>query len=349
MVTDPDRRHDGADFANVYTKVTKRNQDGAPIKSRIVHEPNDAMRELHRETIEWLRRVAPRMSYAVGGEPGISPRDALLRHGNNRYGYMFDLHAAFDSVAVTELAWLLWELIESPEDAVSYFGLFKIETSLAQHFLHRQGEGLATGAPASPVLFNFYAHQRLDRLLGPWCKERGLVMTRFIDDILITAPEPIGRRKRREIRGMVQLAKFTRAQGQPRQKEFVFDLAQRPVTVLGIQMRRGGNGLVRLALPPKVMKQLRSELELGIAHPFADVERHDWVASRVGMLKGVLPPAYRKWPLPHAEPGTGTLSAEVRYLQPTAGQRRVLVLWQRYRVRRKEWRASLPSELRPER
>lgn len=286
---------------HVRRKVDKRDRYGTPLKWRIVHEPNEAMTALHQEVIAWLERVMPQMSHAVGGVKGISTRKGLARHGNNQYGYRVDIKDAYNAVDIAVLTEILWRLstgepLNVPVESWSATDLFdpysEFQAFATRYLANRRGNGmgLAYGAPASVILFNLYVHVQLDQVLGPWCQKRGMKMTRYLDDILITSNVPISRKQRRAIREMIDSARFTRSQGKPRRKEFCFDLQKGSVVAIGMNMQLNQHG-VRIRMKPEEAEQLRKALKHGIKHPRkAD---HDWIAGRIGMLKSSLPPGYQ--------------------------------------------------------
>ena len=214
-------------------------------KRRKVSAPNDAMRVVHSRLQQWLSRHPFLSSIATGGVPKGSPVKNVLRHAGNRYFYVLDAKKAYSAVDFDRLLdILLWRDSAVDERAMASF--------LRSHCFCEE-EGLITGAPRSPDLFNLYAGRVLDLPLLEWSQPRGVTATRYIDDVILSHPDRrFGDKRRRAIRNMFDDA------GMPLnyRKCYVYDLAKGPVVLNGIGLRCDGS----LFLPRHYHRRLEALL-----------------------------------------------------------------------------------------
>ena len=234
--------------------ITDINPLGGTEKRRKIHNPNDPMRILHARLIRHLRSLPVDLQYATGARPGSSPVRNVARHRENRHFYLLDIQSAYQNVNGQRLAEVLCSqdpiLIDQEEQVYQF---------LAQFCLDPLG-GLAIGAPASPDLFNIYCGVLIDQLLGDLCQQYGLIYTRYLDDLTFSSSgDPIGKRKRRTIRGIFGAAGFT----VNHQKSGVFDLAKGPIVINGVGLELGG----RLYLPRHFLRKIRGLLNLAWKSP----------------------------------------------------------------------------------
>lgn len=200
-------------------------------KVRIVYKPNPAMRELHI-------RLLKELSYALQTpqERGVRRSkkrvtSLLKRHRQNRFFYLTDIRAAFDCVNVKILAEIIAPLISIPSEEVVKF--------LEAYCTSPETGGLITGGPASNILFDIYAHVRIDNPLAEDIIRWGLVYTRYTDDLIFSGKESVGTKKRARIREVIRNAGFTishhKTHGADSKKSPVF------INGYGIRWRRGQN------------------------------------------------------------------------------------------------------------
>ncbi len=76
-----------------------------------------------------------------------------------------------------------------------------------EYFFHENG-GLIQGAPSSPVIFHLYCREMLDPNLTFFCKQNRLLITRYVDDILISSHNPISKEVRFSISEIIKQANF---------------------------------------------------------------------------------------------------------------------------------------------
>lgn len=194
-------------------------------KWRTIHNPNKAMRVLHKRFLAWLESRHVPLPNATGSRKRMSPIKNVLRHQGNRYFYLLDIKDAYGSVDNIRLSALLCSLdarLQGQEESLEEF--------LAYNFLETLEGGLITGGVASPALWNHYAGILLDRPLKAICDQYGLVYTRYVDDITISSVEPIGKRKKRAIRNLFETVEFPTNH----RKAKYYDLKQQAIVITGV-------------------------------------------------------------------------------------------------------------------
>lgn len=229
-----------------------RHRDVNPLggykKERWIHAPNKAMRVIHERLMAVIASQAYALPYASCGAPGNSPLRNVLRHRRSRYFYLTDLRSAYHQVDMFSLAILLCTLI--PE----FYGLEEETEAFLKRYCHDPHEGgLRTGANSSVMLFNLFAGVMIDSQLP--LKEYGLTYSRYLDDLTFSAKKaPIGWRKRRAIRQVIEAAGFPINH----RKSHVLDLKKSPIVINGIALERGG----RIFLPRHYLRKLRGMIHL---------------------------------------------------------------------------------------
>jgi len=172
-----------------------------------------------------------RLPYAKGGVIGSSPLWNVAEHVGNRYFFTLDLASAFENIRADRLVEVVEDLIDEPLLVGSYgFAEF------LKHYCLTDKGGLITGAPSSSDLFNLYTGVLIDEPLGMLAKKHRLTYSRYIDDLTFSSLEPIGRRKREQIRDVVSSAGFEISH----RKAKVLDLTKGPVCINGIGLRENG-------------------------------------------------------------------------------------------------------------
>lgn len=215
--------------------------------------PNDAMRTLHARLIKFLRGLPVNHSISTGARPRWSPRRNTSIHSGHRYLYLTDISGAYEHVDGKRLAGVLCDLDSrlAGEEAPMF-------SFLERYCLGPQG-GLAVGAPASPDLFNIYAAVLIDGDLIAYCRKNDLTVTRYLDDVTVSADQPIGKRKRRAIRAIIQRAGFSINHW----KSSVLDLRKGTTMVTGVSLNREG----RLFVPRHFVRRIKGILLLARNNP----------------------------------------------------------------------------------
>lgn len=221
-------------------------------KRRTIHNPNHSMRIVHKRLLAWLRSLALSLPSVTGARLKCSPLRNVERHLSARYFYLLDIDDAYGNVGARSLARVLCEL-----DSRLWDTDYQVEQALYPYFLESSWEGLRTGGPASPDLYNLYAGKLLDPVLQDLAKRYDLTYTRYIDDMTFSSPEqPIGKRKRREICQAIRAAGFPLNES----KVQVVDLMKRSIVITGIGLKQGG----RIFLPRSYLRKLRGLLHRAI-------------------------------------------------------------------------------------
>ena len=119
----------------------------------------------------------------------LGPLESVRSHidSGNRFFLKVDLASAFDSVTNSRLVSVL--------EGCTGWGV-----DIPSELFFHEGGGLIQGAPASQYLFRLYCEQSgLDDDLDRYCQEqnrlnkKGYVWSRYADDIILSAYNPIGR------------------------------------------------------------------------------------------------------------------------------------------------------------
>lgn len=224
--------------------LTDRNPLSGTRKKRKLYRPNVAMRIVHARLICFLRQFTRRLPHATGGLPDCSPVDNVGPHRRHRFFYLIDLCDAYRHVDVAHLADVLHTLDPSALGEQAALRQF-----LEQYCCAPEG-GLATGAPASPDLFNLYAGRLMDDRFSALCRQYDLTYTRYLDDLTFSSPDrPIGRHRRRALRAIVMDAGFSVND----RKAGVYDLAKGPIVITGVGLEHGG----RVFLPRRYLRRIR--------------------------------------------------------------------------------------------
>lgn len=249
----------------VYNDVNRISQTR---KRRLIWEPNPAMRLVHSRLLGYLRIFTGQLEHATGALPGTSPLRHISRHRGRRFLYTIDIKSAYQGVDGEKLADVLCGTIKALQD-----GRQEVLRFLKKHCLVSVKHGLVTGAPASPDLFNLYAGKLIDQPLSEYCRKHGIIYGRYLDDLLFSADGPIGVKKRKMIRSIIEAAGF----GINHRKAGVFDLAKGPVAINGIGLDLSG----RIFLPRHYLRKIK-----GAIHRAAT--RQDIQPGKIHGLMGVL-------------------------------------------------------------
>ena len=242
---------------------------------RMIHNPNDAMKLLHRRLIFQLRMLGIEMPYAVGARPFGSPRKNVERHCGNRYFYVLDLTRAYGHVQAEKLARIICQVDRRPPGEEKVLDFLKAYCLI-------EGEGLAIGAPASPDLFNLYASRLLDLPLAKLAKQYDLTYSRYLDDLVFSGKQQaISSQIRREIRQIIAEADFEVSHHKSR----VLDLAKGPIFINGIGLRLNGE----IFIPRSFVNKLH-----GLLHRATTVGGVNWavIEGMMGVFKSVTPESW---------------------------------------------------------
>lgn len=216
--------------------ITDYNPLRGSTKRREIWMPNPDMLGMQQRFLRSLERLQPELPYATGARKGDSPARNVERHAGNRYFYLLDLASAYEQVDMLSLAWQLHGLGMEGDVNDTY-------DFLERYCRPPGGDGLATGSPTAPFLFNVYC-QQLDVDLGTYAKTEDLTYTRYLDDLTFSAADTgfptrdvINPKKRAEIREIVDENGFKLSVHKTR----VSDAQDAPVIITGLQLNREGH------------------------------------------------------------------------------------------------------------
>lgn len=192
---------------------------------RTIFVPNDAMKIVHRNLIDHLQQLSFDFSSAHGGIPKRSIVTNAREHLRGEHFYVLDIEHAYENVDIERLA----EVLDSAGICIEGW-----ETLAFLYHFCVGDEGLATGAPASPLLFNIYCAEMIDSHIRA-ILDSGTRYTRYLDDITISSDKPLPRVFRRRIRDVLTRAGFCIS----RHKTRVLQRSKGPIEVAGVQIRSG--------------------------------------------------------------------------------------------------------------
>jgi hypothetical protein len=178
-----------------------------------------------------LQKSAIGSKFSVGALNRGTVMDNVMPHRSdscfNSHFYQIDIKDAYENVNLEQLA----EVISKSDESL---GSKEEVLGFLQQYCSGQRGGLATGAPASPALFDFYCMSAID---NSWItKKTGLAYTRYLDDITISSQAPIPSVLRERIRTVVTDAGFQINH----QKSRVLDRRKGPVTITGVTITPDG-------------------------------------------------------------------------------------------------------------
>jgi len=278
-------------------------------KVRVIGSPNEAMRRIHRLFIEYVRGLGVPMPNSTACLPGQSAVKNVLHHRKrnrrafHRYFVLLDICSAYQAVEIDRLMEALVEIdpeMSRTEEETKKFML--------DNFFDESG-GLVTGGPASPDLFNLYCEIHIDSKLRGLCRMYGITYTRYLDDLVFSSEVPIGKKKRRALRNIVEAAGFRVSD----KKAETIDLRKGPATVNGVGITLEG----RLFLPRHMLDHVR-----GLLH--------------VALTKGAIKPS-----VIHGK--MGLLSSVLRFnTERTESEKQILVMYREFRNKQRQFQADQP-------
>lgn len=254
-------------------------------KGAAVYSSNEAMDTVHQRFLKYLRELihppSEKLPSATGGIPfvwGISShvsrhlRDSdckqiwdkiasililkftevpiTLQSRFPRHFVEMDIEKAYDAVDISLLAEIFLNFAAEWEgDSLEYIKQF-----FERFCSPGEGKGLVRGAPSSSYLFNIYTEVLVDRRMHQLCKNLGLFYTRYIDDMLFSSDELIGKKKRRQLRAIVRAAGFILNEDRSR----VIDLEKGPAVITGVGIELPN----RMFMPRRQARKLKGMLHL---------------------------------------------------------------------------------------
>jgi len=199
-------------------------------RTRVIYPQSPWMEKLQKNLLNFLKGLPISKGAGKSGEKGDSACKTLSLHVYGRFFYLTDLRHAFDSVDLEKLALIL----------AGIPGVGNNQTELAlflRKYCSVDDKGLATGGTASQKLFNIYCAELLDKPLDACMKRWTVTYTRYCDDLCFSASCPIGDKKRKEIRAIIEEAGLVVAH----HKSEVLDLQKCDIIIYGIRVEWKGS------------------------------------------------------------------------------------------------------------
>jgi len=188
--------------AHLYKRFTIPKSDG---RVRVIYNPKDRLKHLQRRVDLRILRTLPVLDCVGAYVEGRSCRDSAARHAGHQVRIAMDLKDFFPSHTRAQIrhffkqtvgyshfvSGLLADLCTVQERRAPFRGKpprHEAEEVKYRHFVPQ-------GSPASPMLCNLVAQERLDRPVLAALAGTGWVYTRYSDDLSISHPEPRSRQQ----------------------------------------------------------------------------------------------------------------------------------------------------------
>ena len=158
--------------------VEKRNGE-----LRKIEHPSREIKALQRWLIRALIRTMPVHEAATAYSKGASIRKNAERHVHSRYTVRLDFKDFFPSFTGAHVVAYLERADRNFDTALSVEDLAFVRRIVCRH------DVLTIGAPTSPGLTNAMMFE-FDTAFADWCASKGLIYTRYADDLFISASIP---------------------------------------------------------------------------------------------------------------------------------------------------------------
>ncbi len=153
-----------------YCEFTVRKRSGAP---RVITKPDEAMADIQKRIYRYILRDVPVIPCAAAYVKGRSLRTATEKHIGYPVLLKMDIKGFFDSITFGRVQQVFLELGFDAYQAISLARLCCYYGRLPQ------------GTSTSPMLSNLVMRD-FDREVWDFCLERGIVYTRYSDDMLFS-------------------------------------------------------------------------------------------------------------------------------------------------------------------
>jgi len=225
-------------------------------KTRVLHVPNQALKEKQRTLMRSLMRIIKTSEFAkniakfvTGCFPGCSPLKNVYAHKPNAFFYIIDIKDAYSYVDIEKMTNILFLMFKTKEKQ-------EIKDFLKKYCF--ADGGLMTGSCVSPLLFNIYCYYTIDVFVEKILEDHSdIVYTRYLDDLCFSSKKPFSRRLRRKIREIIYEAGFQINH----RKTVLLSLEKGPVSVNGIGIRQDWS----LFLPRRILKKIRGLIHLSLS------------------------------------------------------------------------------------
>ena len=161
--------------------------------SRRLQVPDALLKGIQRNILHNCLETLPVSSSAMAYRPGLGVRSNGAAHVGQTQVLNLDIWHFFDSIDFAQVyRWAFPESLYPPE-------IRGLLTSLCCY----RGR-LPQGAPTSPAISNLVMHE-FDEAIGSWCKERGIIYTRYCDDLTFSGAFAAGEVKQLAARYLYRL------------------------------------------------------------------------------------------------------------------------------------------------
>jgi len=161
-------------------RIPKRNGKGY----RIIAQPAPPVKALQRTIVEILKPYMPMHISATAYRDGVSIVDNASYHKNNSYILKMDFKNFFPSVDVGVVLAQIKENCPLFEEPDMFYLLSILFRSIREEYRYE----LSIGAPSSPFISNTYMY-KFDEMISGRASERGVVYTRYADDLTFSTNE----------------------------------------------------------------------------------------------------------------------------------------------------------------
>ena len=165
-------RHTAAAYHPV--TIPKRNGD-----VRILSVPDDTLRRWQRKICRDLLAYLPVAPQATAYRKGGTLSGNAAPHVGKRYLLKLDISDFFGSIC-----------FEQVHSAAFHTRYFSRQVGFLLTSLCCKDGALPQGAPTSPALSNLVM-RNFDTSMARWCQRRGIVYTRYCDDLTFSADRPL--------------------------------------------------------------------------------------------------------------------------------------------------------------
>ncbi|RKT43003.1 reverse transcriptase (RNA-dependent DNA polymerase) [Thiocapsa rosea] len=202
-------------------------------KQRRIDAPRVGLKIIQKWFGHYLARAITMPDVVVGFVPGRSILHGAAMHCRAKWVFSTDIKDFFQSTPTAIVKNALVDIGYTEHGAEIASGLSSLNGVLAQ------------GSPASPVLSNL-AFLKVDRQLQEYCHERGLVYTRYADDIVISGAGKPSPNISSDVRGMIETGNW--------------QLSEEKTTLLSLPNRLKVYGLLVDQARPRLTKGYRRRL-----------------------------------------------------------------------------------------
>jgi len=133
--------------------------------------PDLTLKRVQRSIAHRILTQYPVSSYAKAYKPGASVRQNALPHVGKKKLLKLDIESFFDSILYSQVKDLVFRKEKFSEP------IRILLTILCYH-----KDALPQGAPTSPAITNIILYD-FDETIGAFCREKGIVYTRYCDDM----------------------------------------------------------------------------------------------------------------------------------------------------------------------